>query len=90
MWQAGSPPARAAMPLGAGACRQVDTNQLTGSIPSSWGRMHNLYTVNVTNNAGLCGMVPDSMAGVLQPDLSNTTNLNTHCPWTDDGALPAC
>lgn len=60
----------------------MDKNQLTGSIPPSWSTLNNLYAVNVTSNEGLCGFVPDGVAGVL--DL-NTTSLNTHCPWTDDG-----
>lgn len=40
--------------------------------------------VNVTSNEGLCGQVPDGVAGLLD---HNTTNLNTHCAWTDDGEI---
>lgn len=60
----------------------VDQNELTGPIPPSWGKLHNLYVVNVTSNEGLCGAVPDGVSGVLD---RNTTSLNTHCLWTDDG-----
>lgn len=63
-------------------CRSVDKNRLTGSIPPSWSRLHNLYVVNVTSNEGLCGQVPKGVVGVVE---HNTTNLNTHCTWTDDG-----
>jgi hypothetical protein len=64
------------------ACRSVDKNQLTGSIPASWSQLHNLYAVDVTSNEGLCGAVPDGINGVVGFDANYST---THCPWTDDG-----
>jgi hypothetical protein len=62
----------------------VEQNHLTGSVPASWGKMRNLFAINVDDNLGLCGDVPKSVATLLQRDL-NTTSLNKVCPWTDDG-----
>lgn len=84
-WQVCPPPLLCGNALLCKTCRSVDKNRLTGSIPPSWSQLHNLYVVNLTSNEGLCGQVPHGVVGVVE---NNTTNLNSHCTWTDDGEAP--
>lgn len=61
-------------------------NQLTGSIPASWGALPNLYVINVTSNQAICGGVPSSVEGIVLAN-TNDTQLNSSCWWEPDGEL---